>query len=128
MHAEAFFPFIKSLGGGLSLQHFTFLHERIDQIGLTALSQLFFHKLRDVRLLGGHAHRGDDLAATSWLFIDQGDIQIPIDGHRQGPRNGGGSHHQHIRNDALTNQRSSLTHAEFVLLINHHQTQVPKAH
>ena len=110
----------------LDLEPLAFLHQRIHQISLTPLCELALHKCGDIRLLGANANRSDHLSAPRRFFIQNRNIKIAIQGHRQRARNRRRSHHQHIRRCAPADQCRALTHAELVLLVDHHQSEILK--
>ena len=62
-------------------------------------------------------------------LVDDAHIEIPVHGHAQRPRNGGGGHHQDVRrNLCLGPQTGALGHSEPVLLVDHDQAEAMEDH
>ena len=124
VRTQALPPFFECLGGGLRLERFAFLDQRIDKIGLATRRELFLHERGDVRLFRADPHAGDDFPPAGRFLVEQGDVQIAVDRHRQCPRNRRGGHHQHIGHHPEADERSPLGDAELVLLVDDHQPEV----
>ena len=83
--------------GRLHGLRFRFLDHRIHDIGLPAFVDLLFQKaVNALDVIGGDV-LGDDGLAAGRQLIDDGDIQIAVDGERQRARNRRRGHHQHVR-------------------------------
>ena len=121
---EALAPFSERLGGGFRLERLAFLHQRIDEVGLAALSKLVFDKLGDVGLLGSLPQSGDHLAASGRFFVEQGNVKVTVNRHGQGARDGRGGHDEHIGHDAAADECGTLGHAELVLLVDYDEPEV----
>ena len=59
-------------------------------------------------------------------FVDEGNVQIPVEDQGQGPGNGSGGQYQHMGCAPLCRQSSTLSDSKPVLFVNDHQTQVIK--
>ena len=75
----------------------------------------------------GHGESLHGLAAGGQL-VDNRYIQIAVQNQGQGPRDRGGGHDQRVGMGAFGGQGGPLGHAEAVLLVGDHQTQVRKFH
>ena len=69
-----------------------------------------------------------DGLAPGRQFVDDGHVKVSINGHGQGAGDRGGSHHQDVGVQGFLTQLPSLEHAEFVLLIHHHDSQLGELH
>ena len=67
-----------------------------------------------------------DGAASGGQLINDREIQIAIDDHGKGARNGSGGHHQHMGIKPLLPQGGALVHPEAVLLVGDDQPQPGK--
>ena len=68
------------------------------------------------------------LAARRQL-VDYGHVQVAVEGHGQGPRDGRGRHHQDVgRLGCLESQPGPLVHPEAVLFVDDHESQMGEDH
>jgi hypothetical protein len=119
-----------------SARSFTFLHNRLDAGDVVAL---FHARVNDVSLasfrhflanefvnlgqLAGMAKKCPDPSASSRGLVDDGNVEIAIQGETECPRNRRGCHHQQMRIPTFADQFLALRHAELVLLVNDHQAE-----
>ena len=77
------------------------------------------------RLLGQGDHGAADRCAALRQLDQRGDLEVAVDGHRDGARDRGRRHDQHVRNGRpLRPQRVALLDPEPVLLVDDHQPEV----
>ena len=101
-----------------------FLDHRVYDVSLPALRDLLLHEavhafdaiVGDVPGLNG--------PAAGRHFIDDGNIQIAINGERQRARDGSGGHHENVGMLGLRDQAQPLHDAEAVLFVDDRQAQV----
>ncbi len=122
--SQPFLPFGERLGGGFGFHFLALLDEWIDEVCLPTFRELRFHEIRDVLLLRLAAKGCDDLSAAGRFLIEQGNIEIAVDGHGESAGDGRGGHDQHVRQGALTDEGRALDDAELVLLIDHHESEI----
>ncbi len=68
---------------------------------------------------------GYDGLSALWQLVDDGDVEVAVERHGQGARDGCGGHHQHMRwHDVFAPQLGTLLHPETVLLVDDGQTEV----
>ncbi len=68
----------------------------------------------------GGLHRGP----ARRHLVQNADVQVAVERHREGARNRRRGHHQDVRTSVVTlEQRHALTHTEPVLLVDHHQPE-----
>ena len=73
-------------------------------------------------------NRLDGLASRR-QFVDDADVEVAIDSHRQRARDGRRRHHQHMRRQfGLFPQPGTLGHAEAVLLVDDGHAEVAELH
>ena len=61
--------------------------------------------------------------------VDDRHVEVAVDRHGKGARNGRGGHHEHVRRaHILLPQRGALLHAEAVLFVDDHETEVEETH
>ena len=110
---------------------FALKDERIHNKGLPALGNLVPDEVvHGVTLVLPHAEGCDGLAARGHL-VYHGHVQVSVQGHGQGARDGGGRHHQHVRRGtapAFVPEAGTLLHAKAVLLVHDGQAQGPELH
>ena len=113
--------------GVLEIEGFRFRHERIDNEDLVLLGQFLADGLIDLRALGFI----EDLRFDGFLlrrkFIDDGNVEIPVNGHGQRSRNRGGRHDQDVRRQTLCPQGCALQDAETVLLVDDDQAETSRS-
>ncbi len=122
--AEAFLPFRVGFGGGFGFYGFAFLDEGVNEVGLAAFCELGFYEVGDVFLFRLVAEGGDDFSAPGGLFVQQGDVEIPVDGHGEGAGDGGGGHDEDVGEGALLDEGGALDDSEFVLLVDDYEAEV----
>ena len=74
--------------------------------------------------------------ASRRQLVDDAHVEVAVKSHRKGARNGGGGHHQNVRDASLgaflgcrlAPQFRSLCHAEAVLLVNHDEAEARELH
>ena len=72
---------------------------------------------------------GPDGFATRWEFVDHTHVEVAIERHGEGARDGGGGHHQYMgRVLTLAPEFGALGDTEAVLLIDDDHTQTGKLH
>ena len=72
---------------------------------------------------------GDHGFAPRRQLVDDGDVEVAVDGHGQGAGYGRGGHHQHVRRpDVLGPELGPLRHAEAVLLVDDGEAEVGEYH
>ena len=95
--AEAF----ELLGCGEQLYLLRLAHERIDDVGLSPLRQLFV----DEGVYGvpgiGRPQLGSDRLSTRRQLVEHTEVEIPIEGHRKRSRDRRRGHDEHIRTEPL---------------------------
>ena len=92
-----------------------------------ALGGLFADKGVDPGPLVLPHQEGVDALAARGQLVDDREVQVPVEDQGQGPGNGRGGHDQQMGVPALLRQGGPLGHAEAVLLVGHHQTEIGKA-
>ena len=108
------------------------LHQRADHECLVALLHLLPDGLvRRLQILvhGGNGP-GPDPLATGRHLVQRGDVEGTVQGHRQGPGNGGGGHDQQIgiRSLRLLLELHPLVNPEPMLLVHHRRAQPGEPH
>ena len=128
---EGFHNFLVPQFQVLVVQFFALENERIHNECLPALGYLVPDKIvHGVAFAFSYAQRLDRLAARGH-FVNDGNVQVSVQGHGQGARNGRGGHYQHMRRNALpafVPEAGALLHAKTVLLIHDGQSQCPEMH
>ena len=115
--------------GRLGLYRFRFVNQRIDDKGLAALLYLLADKAVGRVPAVRPQPASLNLLAARREFVNGGDVQIAIEGQRQGSRYRGRRHDQDVRvfHPFLTQGRA-LHDAESVLLVHHRQGQLGDFH
>ena len=115
----------------LVVQFFVLEDERIDYERLTALGDFVTDEvMHGVALVFAHADGLDGLSSGGHL-VDDGDVEVSVEGHCQRTRDGRCRHDKDMRMDsrkALCPQTGPLLHAEAVLLVNHGKAQRMELH
>ncbi len=113
---------------GLDRQRLRFLHQRIHDVRLIPGLDLFFQEaVNALDRVVGHMLSDDRFAARRHL-VDDGYVEIPVQGQSQRARNRRGGHDEHIRMRALLEQLQALHDAEAMLLIDDGQPQLLQLH
>ena len=83
--------------------------------------------IRNVDVSWEHSERAH-LGATRWHLVEHRHVEIAIQGHRQGSRDGGRRHDEQIRIGGLgfLFEAHTLVNAEAMLFIDHRDTQRSK--
>ena len=103
---------------------FAFVDEGVDEIGLAAGFELLFEKGGDLGEVGLLADGGYNGAAAGGEFVDEGDVEVAVDGHGEGAGNGGRGHDQHVGGGALADEAVALLDAEFMLFVDDGEAEV----
>ncbi len=119
---------LRGLDRRLEIDFLRFIDQRIDDIRLTAVTQLVPQDLVGAAALRLREQPGPHRFAARRHRINGRDVQIPVHRHRQRARDRRGRQHEHIRSIPLVDERLTLEHAEFVLLINHRQPEFRECH
>jgi len=114
------------IGGVFQIQRFRLFHQRINNECLMPFRQFRADGLINFVPFAFRQNNSVHGLFPRRHFIDHRDIQIAVYGHRQGSRNRGCRHDQHVSVDALGSQCRSLNNAETVLLVNDNQPQFMK--
>ena len=119
---EAFEYFFVTYLEVIEVHFFALENERIHHEHLAAERYLLCHELVHGGLFGVGDEHGFHGFAAGRQFVDNGDVQVAVNGHCQGAGDGGSGHHQHVRRAALRPlgpEFCPLVHAEAVLFVNH---------
>ena len=105
---------------------FALLDHGEDDIGLTALLQLTLEELIYPIHLALTLVVGLDRLAPGWELVDDGDIQVAVEGHGERTRDGRSAHDEDVRVDllALLPQPRALHDTEAVLLVDDGQPEM----
>ena len=68
--------------------------------------------------------RGDNLATPGGELVEDRDVEVAVDGHRQCPGDRGGSHHEDVRCLAPGDQSGALGDTELVLFVDDDEAEV----
>ena len=105
------------------------LDEREDDIYLSAEINLMADALVEAGELGIKLMQGLYRFSARWQFVDDAHVQVAINGHGEGARDRGGSHHEDMRWIlALAPQFRSLCHTKAVLLVDDGNAQALEHH
>ncbi len=100
-----------------------FLNQGEDDINLSANAYLLAYAVVERRDAVVEEMTGNDWLATGRQLVDDTDVQIAVEGHRQSARDRRGGHHEDVwRVDALAPQFGPLRHTEAVLLVTDNET------
>ena len=108
-----------------------FEDERIYHKYLASQSYLRFKESIESETFAIRGMYGIHRFAARRHFVYDRDVQVAVKGHRQGPRDRGCSHNQHVRRQfsrPFGPQFRTLLYAETVLLIDDGQPEAAKAH
>ena len=112
------------LGRGLHVDFVRFLHERVDDVGLTAGVQLVAYERVDLIASRLGFRRRLDRDASRWQLADDGHVEIAVERQRERPGNGRRRHHEHVRQQPLIAQRRTLEDTEAMLLVDHDEAKL----
>ena len=108
------FKLEKILFGGIG-----FIDARTNDVGLATGFELRSDMLVDRLDLARGDDFCDDRLAAFWHFIKQRDVEVAVDGEREGARDGGRGHREKVRQTAVfLRQGAALARAETVLLVD----------
>ncbi len=124
VRGESFLPGEVFFGGGLEGEGVAFVDERVDEVGLAALVELVFEEGGDLGGVGLEADGGGDGAAAGGEFVEEGDVEVAVDGHGEGAGDGGGGHDEDVGRGALFGEAGALLDAEFVLFVDDGEAEV----
>ena len=120
---RAFRDLVIVFRGGDQFFGLPFLNQRTDDVPLPPLvEELFDVSVRPLPYGGVDAVGLDGLSPLR-EFVDDGDIEVSVNGKGQGPRDGSGRHDHDMGPFALFGQRASLAHSEPVLLVRDDEAQ-----
>jgi hypothetical protein len=100
------------------------LDQRVDDVGLPPLADLLEKKRPEFIEILRRPPLGHDRLAPRRQFVENGNVEIAVNGHAQRARNRRGRHHENVGILPLAAQRQPLQHAELVLLVDHDETQL----
>ena len=110
------------------IQRFRFVDERRYHIGLPSFLKFLFHKIItgvSLTLING---AGCNFLPSRRKLVNDGNIQISIQDHRQGPWNRCRGHNQHMGVFPFFGKSGPLVDAEPVLLVGNDKPQFVKDH
>ena len=116
------------VSGRLQLQRLAFLNQRANPIGLLPFLTGVQHKT--LHIVAAHLinQQRFNRRAVRRQLVNGRHVQIGIKTHGQRARNRRGRHHQLVHFVPFVFQCQPLRHAEAVLLIHNHQTELPERH
>ena len=103
---------------GLHRLRLGFLDHRVDDVRLAALVDLALHETVGLLDPIRRVVFGEDGLAAGRKLVDDGDVEVAIEGHGEGAGDGGRGHHEDIGGDALARKAEALEDAETVLLVD----------
>ena len=104
---------------GLQFELFRFLDQRADPVDLPARAADLAHALDDLAAAALTDESSCDRSAPGWHLVDDRNIEISVEAHRQRTWDRGGAHHQLVRIAyALLPQREPLRDAESMLFVD----------
>ncbi len=118
---------------GLALLELVAADPRADDVRLVPLLDLLAHPLPDPTDPGGVVEEVDDVGldrrAPGRQLGQRGDLEVAEHGHRDGARDRGRGHHEHVgRLAGLVGEGRTLLDAEAVLLVDDDQAEVGEGH
>src|SRR5215469_13335496 len=102
---------------------FRLLDDRIDDVCLPALIHLLLQEAVDLLDAIGGGVFGDDGLSARRKLVDDGDVEIAVQGHGESARNGGGGHHEYIGVDAFLDETEPLHDAKAMLLVDNGEAE-----
>jgi len=115
-------------GGVLEIEGLRFRDEGVDDEDLVGLCDLLPDDLVDAGTLPLVEDLRPDGLLPRGHLVDDRDVQIPIDGHRERSGDGGRRHDQHVRVGALGAQGGALHDPEAMLLVDDREAELPELH
>ena len=116
------------LGQADRLGRFRFFDQRRDDESLPALAELVAEEIPPLRPLLVVGQIRVDFLPARRAVAERRNVEVAEQRHRDRSRDGRGGHHQVMRIGAGLLQRRPLTHAELVLLVDHHQPELGERH
>ena len=115
-----------TLGGGIRSTSVALpLDERVNDIDLAAGVDLLFEEGEDERAVALEAMGGADGVASGRQLVDDGAVEVAVEGHSEGAGDGGGGHHEDVwRDEGLLPELGALFDAEAVLLVDDDESEV----
>ena len=104
------------------------LDHRADNIDLMSVRDLFFHEAVGGLPVGGPDYTVTDGKPVPGHIVKYGNVQIPVEDHRQCAGNRRGTHDEHIRRIALSGKRHALSDTEAVLFVRNDETEIRICH
>ena len=109
------------------VQFFTLLNQREYHIDLTALGNFTLHETVEFEPIFFIQMVGLYGLSSRRQLVDGAYVQIPVDAHGQGARDGRGSHHQYVRRMfVFLPKLGALCHPKTVLLVDDGEAEVGK--
>ena len=125
---EAFRQFFTVVGHILLVGEFAFLHQRADDIRLMSFFDLLPDMKQRLRTVLPRDHGILHRKPARRTGVQDRVLQIPVQDHRQSPRDRRGAHDKHVGCQAFGSQQFPLSDAEAVLFVCHHQRETVKDH
>ncbi len=103
--------------------------EGVDEINLASGIDLLLEEAEDERTAGLGSVVGAHGMPSRGQLVDDGAVEVAVEGHGEGTRNGSGGHHEDVGwGRGLAPQFGALFHAEAVLLVDDHECEVFEMH
>ena len=113
------------VGGERTFEQYTGRSAKVDsEKDLEEMRELFAQKFPDQRQLFCRTDERLDLAATRRHFVNDRQIEFPVNRQTKRARNRRCGHDEQMRITSLAYKLLALRHAELVLLVNDDQTEV----
>ena len=104
---------------GTQVEFFVFLDERIYDVALSAFFKFLANEVIYCHVIVFIAKYCSHRFAARRQFVDNAHVEVAIDRHSKGARDGCSCHHQHMGwGSILAPQFGTLRHAEAVLLVD----------
>ena len=113
----------------LQIAFFAALNQGKHHVNLPSCRQFAHHARVHIATLFLCVVNGLNRFAPGRQRVDDRHVEVAVDRHGKGARDGRGGHHEHVRRAHIfLPQRGALLHAEAVLLVDDHETEVEEAH
>ena len=119
-------PFFEFRRRRLRIKLVGFFHEGIDDVRLASAVQLLTNEVHDFRQFSPLPDGGQHSAAIGGFFAQSGNLEIAVEGLREGARDRRCGHDQHIRRISARDQSCALQDAELVLFVNDDEPKIFK--